>query len=298
MKSALDQALARLERNVKGRSQTDTSTMPKVQAPQEPQEKATVVYLPVWPESARGVPNSALRGALFAAIQSRNRVYMNRQLLAVQQGVEIRFTGMQLNQSDMDVFEQALHLARQQPLGTCCDFIAHSFLKALGWRTGKSQYEQLKDSFARLNACSVEITHNHKTYFGSLIERGVRDEITGLYVLEINPEIMALYTEGWTACDWEQRKQLRGKPLALWLHGFYATHAKPFPMKIETLIRLSGSNNKNRRSYISNLKNAHDDLRAVSAIDSYTMDDDFISVERIPSNSQKKHLQKAKSCKK
>ena len=29
--------------------------------------------------------------------------------------------------------------------------------------------------------------------------------------------------------------------LAQWLHGFYASHAKPFPIKIETLHRLCGS---------------------------------------------------------
>lgn len=111
----------------------------------EQQQKAVVVQLPLWPEPARGVPNSALRGALFAAIQGKDRHYMKRELLAVQQGMEIRFTGMQLDQSDLDVWEQALHLARMHPLGTRCDFTAHAFLKALGRATGKKDHEWLKD---------------------------------------------------------------------------------------------------------------------------------------------------------
>ena len=76
-------------------------------------QTAATVRLPLWPEPARGVPNSVLRGALFAAIQSKDRQYLKGELLAVQQGIEIRFTGMQLDQSDLDVWEQALHLARQ-----------------------------------------------------------------------------------------------------------------------------------------------------------------------------------------
>ena len=43
---------------------------------------------------------------------------MKGELLAAQRGIEIRFMGMQLDQSDLDVWEQALHLARQQSLGS------------------------------------------------------------------------------------------------------------------------------------------------------------------------------------
>ena len=53
-----------------------------------------------------------------------------------------------------------------------------------------------------------------------------RDEDTGKYVLAINPGRATFYGRTqWTPLDWAQRQQLRGKPLALWLHGFYATHA-------------------------------------------------------------------------
>jgi hypothetical protein len=71
-------------------------------------KSAEIVQFPLWPEPARGVPNSALRGALFAAIQGKNRQYLKNRLLAVQDGVRIKFTGEQLDQSDMDVWEQIL----------------------------------------------------------------------------------------------------------------------------------------------------------------------------------------------
>ncbi len=260
----------------------------------EVQKKASVVQLPLWPESARGVPNSVLRGALFAAIQGKNRQALKRAELAAPKGMQIRFTGWQLDQSDLDVWEQCLHLARQHPLGTRCDFTAHAFLKALGRKTGKSDYEWLKDVFARLAGAVVEITHDNKAYFGALIEGGVRDETSGLYRIEINSNLAKLYSAGWTATDWEQRQALRGKPLALWLHGYYFTHADPYPVKVEMLRKLCGSRTKELWKYKQNLKNAHDDLQAVGAINGYAIEGDLVSIDRTPSRSQQKHLRKAK----
>src|SRR4030095_286706 len=112
-----------------------------------------------------------------------------------------------LCQSDLDVWEQALHLARLHPLGDRCTFTAHFFLKSLGRSTGKAQHEWLKDTFARIRAADIEITKGGKeTYFGHLIDEGARDEITGRYVLKFNPNLIALYDEGWTEIYWEQRR--------------------------------------------------------------------------------------------
>ena len=143
----------------------------------EPRGPAKVIQLPLWPEPKRGAPNAVLRGALFAAIQGKGRQYMLRkELVSTQDGVTIRYTGAQLDQADLDVWEQALHLARTQALGTECYFTAHGFLKALGRATGKQNHEWLKAAFARLAATAVEITSGRRTYFGSLIDGGVRDE--------------------------------------------------------------------------------------------------------------------------
>ena len=258
---------------------------------------AKIVQFPSWPEPSRGVPNSALRGALFAAIQGKNRQYMKRESLTVLQGTQICFTGIQLDQSDLDVWEQALHLARQNPLGTCCSFTAHAFLRAIGRRTGKSQYEQLKDNFSHLTACEVEIRQGPHVYAGSLIEAHYRNEDTGYYILRLNPDLIKLYTAGWTAIDWQKRQQLRRKPLALWLHGFYASHADPYPIRIETLRQLSGSRNKQFADFKRKLKAALEDLKAVGAILNFEIKDGLVYVEQMPSSSQRKHLTRAKRCK-
>ncbi len=236
-----------------------------------------------------GVPNSMLRGALFAAIQGKDRRYLHRSFLATQKGLSIRFTGMQLDQSDLDVWEHAVRLARQHPLGTRCYFAGKAFLKGIGRSVGKTNVEWLKDALARLAGCAVEMTYRRKTYGGSLLEF-IREEDTNRYVLVLNATIMSLYSAGWTEIDWEQRKLLKRKPLALWLHGFYASHAAPHPLKIETIHRLCGSHTQVMRKFKQNLIEALEELVKVEAIVSFEIKDGLVSVERAPSSSQYKHM--------
>jgi hypothetical protein len=133
-----------------------------------------------------------------------------------------------------------VHLARRHPLGNVCHFTAYAFLKALGHGTGKAQYKWLAHVITRLVACEVELRTKDKAYGGNLIASWKRDEETGIYKLTLNADLVKLYGwSDWTAIDLYQRRALRGKPLALWLHGFYPSHAQPFPMKIETIQQLS-----------------------------------------------------------
>ena len=260
-------------------------------AEEEPRPPAKVIQLPLWPEPKRGAPNAVLRGALFAAIQGKGRAAMLRkELVAAQRGITIRYTGWQLDQSDLDVWEQALHLARTQALGTQCRFTEKGFLKALGRQTGKSDREWLRSAFARLTATAVEISDGHRTYGGNLLEF-YRDEDTGRTVLEINPKLAALYGRTqWTQIDWEQRQWLRGKPLALWLHGFYASHAAPHPLSVAYLHKLSGSQTKQLWKFKQNLTQALRDLEAADAIRGFEIRDDLVHVWTVPSQSQRKHL--------
>ena len=258
-------------------------------AAQEQRGPAQVIQLPLWPEAKRGAPNAVLRGALFAAVH-KDRRYMDRELLASQRGITIRFTGKQLDQADLDVWEQTLHLARTQALGTRCRFTEKGFLKALGRQSGKSGRDWLRSAFARLGASLVEISDGRRTYGGSLLEF-YRDEDTGRTVLEINPKLAPFFgPTRWTQIDWEQRQRLRGKPLALWLHGFYASHALPHALTVEYLHQLSGSQTKQLKHFKQNLTQALRALEAAGAVRGFTIQDDRVHVQTVPSKSQRKHL--------
>ena len=258
----------------------------------EPRGPAQVIQLPLWPEAKRAAPNAVLRAALFAAIQGKGRQYMKAAtLIATQDGVTIQYTGQQLDQADLDVWEQALHLARTQALGAECHFTARGFLKALGRGGGKSDHEWLADALKRLAGGLVEIKSGRRTYFGTLINGGVRDEDTGRYALDINPKLAKFYGRSrWTQLDWQERQQLRGKPLALWLHGFYATHAKPYPLSVAYLHKLSGSQTKQLKHFKQNLTQALEALQAQGAIKGFEIVDDLVHVQTVPSRSQQKHL--------
>ena len=244
-------------------------------------EAAQVIQLPLWPEPKRGAPNSFIRSALFAAIQSKDRQFLKETVLASQDGIEVRYTGEQLNQADLDVWETIVHLAREQPLGTVASFTAHGLLKAMGMPTGNSQHKQLHTTLLRLTACAVEVKHEGKTYFGPLIKSGAKDEVTRHYAIELNRGIIKLFGENqWTALDWRQRQELRAQPLAQALHAFYSSHREPFAVKLATLQAYTGSRNKQVASFKRQVRAALVQLVDVGFLASFDIAGDMVNVRR------------------
>ena len=95
-----------------------------------------IIYLPTWREDRRGSPNSFLRSALFAAIQSKDREYLDEVEVFSQHGISITYTGKQLNQEDLTVWLALVDLMRKDPLGTSCEFTSHGVLKYIGLEIG------------------------------------------------------------------------------------------------------------------------------------------------------------------
>jgi hypothetical protein len=256
---------------------------------------AKKVSLELWPDAVRGVPNPILRSALFGTSTSR-KTYTKRTVIAAVDSYEIRFLGTSFNQTDLDVWEMLLHLARLKPLGTDVEFTAHFLLKELGRGVGGKDHDQLKEELARLGSGWTEIsdTKAKKTFAGNFISSFVRDDENDRYVVSFNPKMAQLYEAGHTLIDWSQRKALKRNTLAKWLHGQYASHAQPFPYKVETLRDLSGSGTT-VKDFKQKLKKALDALKAVRAILNWSIDEhDLVHVVRSPSRAQLKHIQKKK----
>jgi hypothetical protein len=259
-----------------------------------PKAKPVQLSLELWPEITRGVPNAALRNALFG-ISSVRKTHKKRTLIKSIEGIELRFKGETFNQTDFDVWAMLLHLGRLQPLGTRVEFSAHSFLKELGRQAGGKDHEQLKEEFARLASGYVEVTwtKEQKSFASQLVSKVYRDEETGRYVVVLGEEIMQLFAGGWTMLDWESRLALGKNNLAKWLQNLYSSHAKPYPMKVETLHALSESNEVLRK-FRARLRAALDELVRVGTLTSWEIENDLVSVVVVPSKSQRKHLAKAK----
>lgn len=284
-----------MEKKATGKVSEQVELMPEPQ-----QQTAKLFQLPLWPEPVRGGPNSVLRSALFGAIKRGKRAYQDAVKKASVDGVTVIHTGPQLDQADLDVWEQCLHLARDGGVGNRIQFTARSFLKAIGRSTGQTQHIWLKASLRRLMTSLVELEDGKKAYAGQLLHDWARDDETGHHVIEINPKIVAMYGgDGWTQVEWSQRKALKGQPLAQWLHGFYLTHAKPFPYKLETLHDLCGSEAKVLNDFKKDVKKALVHLETATGWKVSLDEACLVHVEREPSKSQKKHLaSKAKPARK
>lgn len=252
-------------------------------------EKA-IPTLPWWPDDKRGAPNAFLRSALFAAVQGKDRRYLDGEILVSLDGIRIKFTGKQLNQTDLDVWEAILQLARPYPLGTVSQFSSYEILKMLSLPIGSSQYRQLFETINRLAAGLINITNNgkRKGYMSHLVMSALTDQKTDpdknppeKYQIQLDKNLIHLFGQAdWTALDWDQRKQVRNKPLAQGLHAFYSSHQKPFPLKVETLHGLVGSNNGEMRGFKRQLKIALDILKDIGFLKDYRIEDDLIHVER------------------
>ena len=252
-----------------------------------------IPLLPDWPDKTRGIPNICLRSALFGVIKRGRRKAVKKELIASLKGVTIQYTGWRLDQGDFDVLAQALHFQAREPDPEKRQFLrikVKPFLAAIGRQGGKSGREWLKDSLRRLTATAVEIKvdlgayRGSFSYAGSLVDEFYFSDEDQSYIVRINPKLVGLFDVGWTQVQWQQRLQLK-TDLAKWLHGFYASHRAPYPVKITTLKHLCGSECSRLVDFRRSLRSAMSELVQAGAVQGWDIDpEDKLNVVR-PSQS-------------
>ena len=264
----------------------------------QPPSSAKIIQFPLFPEATRPVSNDMARSALFSCIQGKDRRFIKDALLATVDGVEIRFTGEQLNQDDHDLLMQLIFMARAKSVGAWVTMPAHTILKALGRQVGGKQHRDLRADIFRLAAGTVsiriardriEVTGHH------LLAKAAQHEDSRYWVYRLDPDLAFLYGgESYTLIDWDKRLNLNGKDLARWLQLYLATHAKPFPVKVDTLRELSGSRTKALRSFRGQLRLALDALISNHDIEQWwiAQQTDLVTVERgeAVTASQRRHI--------
>lgn len=264
-----------------------------------PQKQNSI--LAKWPDRVRATPNSMLRSSLFAAIplRSGNRAYFKNKQVAAYGDLEIFYTGLQLDQEDLSLWDNIVHLARGEESGSECRTTSYALLKLIGKTDNGANRTILEGRIDRLKATSVKINSKKHNlfFFDSLIGKGLKDNNTQEWCISLPKEIIKLFSaDQFTQIDWEIRSELSGKPLAQWLHGFYSSHAKPFPMKIENIHELCGSSAKSisdfRIALIRNLNEVKKACENHGNSFSFSVVDGIVSVEKTPSRSQKRHIVK------
>jgi len=242
--------------------------------PREP--KATQIMLPNIREEERMAPNALVRSALFGIVRRGRRKYADKKLIESWREWSILYTGRELDQGDMDVWLQCLRLMSEQELGKPIHFSARGFLKALGRRTGKSDYEWLDRSLTRLKANALEVRRDNFAYVGSLINEYYKDDDANRFVLVLNPKLTGFFGLGLTRIQFLERLGFR-RQLSKWLHFYIhsqrATPEQPHRIGLERLQGLCGSTTKQLWKFRQQLRESMKEIESLGVVTAWCITD-------------------------
>lgn len=242
-------------------------------------------------EGTYPMSNALARGGLFAAVKDRDRVMLRDKVVRSLSNYSVRFTGDQLNQSDLDVLMAVICEAREQPMGNRVHFTAYRMLKRMGWTHNTDSYARLRECVKRLQRAQVTVEFHRDNkrnlrWTGSFINDFIEADERPLGIehdaklekshwnLNLDERLSSLFAnDEVTLCVWHIRTQLDGRmPLAQFLHSFYSTHEFPLPISVGKLRELSESVEKNASNFIYRLTRALDKLVEIGFLKSYAID--------------------------
>jgi hypothetical protein len=250
-----------------------------------------------WANELRVAPNEVLRSAIFGVVRRGRRAYVKEMEIPAPEGFRIAYTGERLDQADLDIWLQLLHMVRTKTVDDEIRFSLRWFLKQLQRNVGKSDYEWLDGRMTGLvaSATRIEDKCGRVLITGGLIRAFGYDPETGEAVVHLNEHLRKLF-DNYTLVRWEDRLALGSDQLAKWLHTYYSTHAEAYPIKVETILQLCGSQATVLRYFRAELKGALDTLKGRGFISDWKIDtSDLIHVHRNPTQTQARYLSRAKA---
>ena len=278
------------------RSRKKTAPEPPTEEPIEP----TQLQLPFpWGDEVRGAPNILIRSAIFAVVRPGQRRWYKQEQICSLDGYTIIYTGEQLDQGDLDIWQQAVHLCKHD-LGKFVACSKKRLLRDLGRSNGRENKLWLLRGLDRLVATSAKLID---------ISTGTKEDPRALnenmlgYMMD-GDRLMLRVSEKWanffirdayTLIDWQRRLAIPTRSqLTKWLHDFYSSHAKPFEMKVETLRELCGSKTTDINRFRANLRDALGELadEQIGLLTSWQIDakSDLVTVQKNASPAQNRHL--------
>lgn len=228
-----------------------------------PTPSAKILKLPVEPPDRRTTPNVCLRSALFGVVGRGRRRWLRAVEIAAQDNYRVLFTGERLDQSDLDVWLAIKHLCSRVPLGAEAAFSAPELFRLLGKSDGQANREALKRSLQRMFEASVSLEAPSGAGFaGHMIDWWKWDAESCRFSVVLSPRMAPLFEdEDYTLLANAQRQQL-GKDLARWLHGYWSSHQRIYPIYDTTLMRLCGAEFGRSRAFRELLREALAELEA------------------------------------
>lgn len=206
------------------------------------------VQLPLWPETARIIPNHIARCALFVPIQRGARKSYSNELLPSRSDAVIHYDGKQLDMADQDVFLQMLEYFKNLDLDEEFIIVKRSdLLKSIGKTTGKNDYKWLDESMLRLRGGLLTIeTKQYKVILNMLSYYAYNKETKECKV-GLHKEIKTLFSnKEFGYINWNHRRAIKNKVnLSKWLQTYISAHQKGEQNhRIDTIHKLCGSNTR------------------------------------------------------
>lgn len=273
--------------------------------PVEQRRNFNPIQIPLWDNSAYAVQHDISRSALFSSKGRGARKYIADEAIPSLSHLRILFRGEELRQGDMDVYLEGLSFGRGQMI-TSQDpwtrFNARKMIRELGWTDNNESVKRLHQTISRLIACNIQVTRKEiildpatkkersieRVYgYGGLFERMagiINGEITSSidgtldWAIIINTELASQIKPGlYTKIDKNIRKKLSS--LGKWLQNYYASHKKPYPIKVETLRTLSGSSSFKLFQFRYVLRQELEMLKSLDFLAEYSIsNEDLVSV--------------------
>lgn len=204
-------------------------------------------HIPQWQEGKRGAPRALIRGGLFRpGNPNAKRRNFRQELIATWGNSEVRYTGEELFQDDLDVWLEILHAARKSPLDTYVELPAAELMQQrLGWSRTNASKTRLASVLTRLTATALLLRVGDVEVRTQLIGESIYDARRETVRVKLTASIRELFV---TAAGDHAYTRLTNitllglSPMQSWLYRFYASQQLPFrPVKVETLFELSRS---------------------------------------------------------
>lgn len=233
------------------------------------------VSVPRTPGETAPMSNYLARTSLFAPIRKGRRVMHDKQMLHSPEGIDVLYTGKQLDMADQDVYLTALRLAGGIKAGDKIVINRAAFLRMLGYKhnPGARDYKWLEESFYRISTGRVIIKAKHIEANLPLMGALLSDTRSGDYYFTIPRETYALWAKNlYSYIDLEKRHALeRNVPLSKWLQSYAQSHAPGVHTISMDLLHLWCGYGGRLRDFRDSLTGALDELTRVGILATWSI---------------------------